>query len=220
MTSQPEAIAPYGLFRRVTHSLGYAWFFIRRWPVIPVAILALLIISAMFAPLIAPKSPTKAVLTHRNAAPIWNSGWYEEHPKVDYRYILGADYLGRDVLSRVIHGARVSLIVVSVATASSLIVGTTVGLLAGYFGGPVDETIMRIVDLWLGLPYVLIALVVVIILGQSFPVLVALNQYMLAWISSAGSPGQVFGTGKCQKHVSLDVPSKASDQKSCCISNG
>ncbi len=158
----------------------HLWRVFRRWPVLPVALLALLIVAAIFSPLIAPKDPIRGILKHRNAAPIWNTQWYEEHPRVDYRYVLGADLMGRDVLSRVIHGARVSLIVVTVATTSSLILGTTLGLLSGYFGGPVDELTMRVVDLWLGLPYVLIALVVVIIFGQSFTVLVALLA-LLAW---------------------------------------
>lgn len=180
MISQSKSAVSYVFAKQAWYGLAGVWSFVRRWPVMPVVLLTLLIIAAVFAPLLALKDPTKANLRHRNAAPIWNSTWYEEHPDVNYRYILGADYLGRDVLSRVIYGARVSLIVVSVATASSLIVGTTLGLTAGYFGGPVDETTMRIVDLWLGLPYVLIALVIVIIFGQSFTVLIALLA-LLAW---------------------------------------
>jgi peptide/nickel transport system permease protein len=76
------------------------------------------------------------------------------------KYILGADNLGRDVLSRIVFGARISLQVAAWALTSGLIVGVGLGLLAGYFGGWTDEVLMRIVDVWLALPFILIALVI------------------------------------------------------------
>jgi peptide/nickel transport system permease protein len=95
-------------------------------------------------------------------------------------HLLGGDHLGRDVLSRVIHGARVSLVVVSIALVSGLLIGVTMGLVAGYFGGLLDEAIMRITDVWLGLPFILVAIVVVIALGQTFTILIILLA-LLSW---------------------------------------
>jgi peptide/nickel transport system permease protein len=95
-------------------------------------------------------------------------------------HILGGDNIGRDLLSRIIHGARVSLVVTTVALTSGLLVGISMGLVAGYFGGLIDELIMRITDIWLGLPFILIAIVVVIALGQSFMILIILLA-LLSW---------------------------------------
>ena len=90
--------------------------------------------------------------------------------------------MGRDVLSRVIHGARVSLAVMAVALSAGLLIGTTLGLIAGYAGGIVDETITRIVDIWLGFPFLLLALVVAIVIGASFTIVMIL-MVLLAWSS-------------------------------------
>ena len=138
-----------------------------RWPVVSLVILAVLVITGVFAPLIAPKDPVFADLRDRNAPPFW-------HEQGSGKYILGADYLGRDILSRVIHGARISLVVAAVSLSGGLLVGTSLGLVSGYVGGHADELIMRIVDVTQAIPYILIALVVVIVLGQSFPVLLGI----------------------------------------------
>ena len=97
-----------------------------------------------------------------------------------WNHILGGDQIGRDVLSRVIHGARVSLVVTVISLGSGLLIGVSMGLVAGYFGGFVDEIIMRITDVWLGLPFILIAIVVVIALGQTMTILLMLLA-LLAW---------------------------------------
>ena len=143
------------------------WGILRRWPVIPLVILAALVFAGIFAPWIAPKEPNFAVLRDRNAPPIWDEQGSSE-------YILGADYLGRDILSRVIHGARVSLVVAAVSLSAGLLVGVSLGLISGYFGGHTDEFIMRLVDITQAIPYILVALVLVIVLGQSFPVLLGI----------------------------------------------
>ncbi len=148
--------------------------FLRRWPVVSVVILTVLIVTGIFAPMIAPYNPILPSLADRNDEPMWLAG-------STGKYVLGSDHLGRDVLSRLIHGARISLIVVSVSMASGLIIGTASGLVAGYVGGVVDEFIMRMVDVWLSIPFILVAMVVVIVFGQSFPILVTLLA-LFAWV--------------------------------------
>ena len=150
-----------------------AWQLQRRWPVLPLFILLVLIVAGVFAPLISPQDPLYNELRESRAPPVW-------YDKGSSKHILGGDYIGRDVLSRVIHGARISLIIVTVATVSSLLVGTAVGLAAGYYGGWLDEVMMRFTDLWLGLPYLLIALVATVVFGRSFSVVVGLLA-LLAW---------------------------------------
>ena len=91
-----------------------------------------------------------------------------------WNHILGGDQIGRDLLSRVIHGARVTLTVSMIALISGLLVGVAMGLVAGYFGGFIDEVIMRVTDIWLGIPFILLAIVVVIAVGQTFVILLML----------------------------------------------
>ena len=152
----------------------------RRWPLLPVCILVSLAVVAAFAPLIAPHDPSAGDPRARTAPPFWYSDWYEQRPKVTTAYILGADHAGRDVLSRVIHGARISLLVAGVSLASGILVGTAAGLVSGYFGGLVDEIMMRLVDVWLALPFILIALVTAVVIGQSLTIVMGLLA-LLAW---------------------------------------
>ena len=91
-----------------------------------------------------------------------------------WSHVLGGDNIGRDLLSRVIHGARVTLTVSMTALVAGLLVGVTMGLVSGYFGGFTDEVIMRITDIWLGIPFILLAIVVVIAIGQTFAILLIL----------------------------------------------
>lgn len=136
------------------------WDFLRQWPVVPGTIVAVLLVSAVFAPLLAPHDPIKQDLRSRNLPPFW----YE---KGSLKYPLGTDNYGRDILSRIMYGARISLMVAAIALGVGLVVGTAMGLVAGYFGGIVDEVIMRMVDLWLALPFLLIAFVVAVVIGPS-----------------------------------------------------
>ncbi|MCH8060909.1 MAG: ABC transporter permease [Chloroflexi bacterium] len=148
----------------------------RRWPVLPIIVLVVLVVTGLFAPLIAPNDPLDQDLTLRNNPPFWDA---EEGTT---SRLLGADHVGRDVLSRVIYGARISLMVVSVSLSTGLLIGTTLGLIAGYAGGIVDEIIMRLVDVWLALPFILIALVAVVVLGASLGLVIALLA-LFTWAS-------------------------------------
>jgi len=99
-------------------------------------------------------------------------------------FLLGTDHLGRDMLSRIIHGARISLIIAAVTLGVGGSIGTTVGLAAGYFGGWVDELVMRVVDIFLALPLILVALVLVVALGSSFS-LVVFVLVLFIWVRFA-----------------------------------
>ena len=135
---------------------------LRRYPLVPLAMLTfLLVIPAVLAPQVAPHDPLKGSLANRLKAPAWQEGGSLAYP-------LGTDKLGRDILSRMIHGARVSLVVSLVAIVVGGALGTAMGLISGYFGRWVDAVIMRLVDISLSLPTILLALVLVAAVGPSF----------------------------------------------------
>ena len=152
-------------------ALSQTWWFLRRWPVLPLVILSVLVIVGAGAPWIAPNDPLKQSLPLRSAKPFFQDG---------SPYLLGGDHVGRDVFTRGIYGARISLTVMIVAMTTGMIIGTTLGLVSGYAGGIVDEVITRIVDVWLGFPFLLLALVVAITVGASFTVVMFL-MVLLAW---------------------------------------
>ncbi len=123
-------------------------------------ILALLVVLAVFAPQIAPHDPTRQDLRARLAPPVWAEGGSVNH-------LLGTDQLGRDILSRAIYGTRISLLVgVSVVVLAATL-GTFLGLLAGFLGGRVDTVLMRVVDVFLAFPFLLLAIVFMATLGAS-----------------------------------------------------
>ena len=141
-----------------------AWQF-RRWPLIPMFILAVFIVTGIFAPLIAPHDPERGGLRERNLPPAWEEGGTN-------KFLLGTDHLGRDMLSRVIFGARISLVVCAVTLGVGMGIGVASGMAAGWYGGWIDEFLMRIVDIKLAIPTILLALVLVLALGQSFLIIV------------------------------------------------
>jgi peptide/nickel transport system permease protein len=148
---------------RVAQALRQA----RRYPLVPLAILTfLLVIPAVLAPQVAPYDPLKGSLSKRLIPPVWQAGGSMDHP-------LGTDKLGRDMLSRIIHGARVSLAVSLVAIFVGGTIGTILGLVSGYFGGWVDSLLMRLVDISLSFPTILMALVLVAAVGPSFATVIA-----------------------------------------------
>ncbi len=150
------------------------WYILRRWPIIPGVVITTLVLTGIFAPLLAPQDQFKQNLRARNAPPVWNTQWYDDNPRVELRYILGADHVGRDILSRIIYGARISLIVATISLITGLLMGVTLGLSAGYFGGHIEELIMRLTDVWYAIPFLLLALVANIIFGPSFGLVLAL----------------------------------------------
>ena len=152
----------------------------RRWPIVSIVIISVLAFVAIFAPLISPQSPIESNLYDRNAPPFWYTEWYEENDRVTRTYILGADPIGRGVLSRLLHGARISMLVVFVAMVSGTVIGTALGLISGYAGGIVDEIITRLVDIWLGFPFIMLALIVAVTIGPGIVVMMGLLA-LVAW---------------------------------------
>jgi peptide/nickel transport system permease protein len=128
-------------------------------------LLSVIVVLAVFAPLIAPHDPHAQNLAQRLIPPVWYEGG-------SWNHIFGTDNLGRDYLSRIIYGARISLLIGIAVMAISGVIGTTLGIVAGYFGGRIDTAITFIVALRLALPVTLVALAVVAILGGSLPVVI------------------------------------------------
>ena len=143
------------------------WQLIRSWPVIPAIILALLATFAVFAPLLANQDPEKGNLRVRTVPPVWQEGGSRD-------YLLGTDQLGRDIWSRIVYGTRVSLLIAGIVLGIGAILGTALGIMSGFFGGLVDEVLMRLVDLTFAMPFILVALVVAIVLGQGLDIIIIL----------------------------------------------
>ncbi len=129
-----------------------------RGAVIGLALIAVLIVLAIGANVIAPYSPNEQFRDFTLAPPAWHDGG-------SARFLLGTDPVGRDILSRLIHGTRLSLLIGLISVAISLSLGVVLGLVAGYFRGLVETTIMRLMDVMLSLPSLLLAIAVVAILG-------------------------------------------------------
>jgi len=121
-------------------------------------IVIVLIICALFAPFLSPADPLIQDLEQRLIPPMWAEGG-------SFAHILGTDDFGRDMLSRIIYGARISLMIGVISVSISLIIGTIMGASAGYYGGKVDLIVMRVVDIMLSIPAILLAIVIVSILG-------------------------------------------------------
>jgi ABC-type dipeptide/oligopeptide/nickel transport system permease subunit len=139
-----------------------AW---RRFAFNPAALAGTLILlvvvgTALAAPWVAPHDPAKQSLLRRFTPPVWQAGG-------NAAYLLGTDQVGRDVLSRIIHGARISLLVGVAAVVVSLLIGVTAGLVSGFVGGKIDTVIGTIVDVTLSFPQILLALAFVAALGPS-----------------------------------------------------
>jgi ABC-type dipeptide/oligopeptide/nickel transport system permease subunit len=116
-----------------------------------------LLLMGLLAPLLAPHDPLQQDLGHRMVPGLWAG---------NLNYPLGTDELGRDILSRIIYGTRVSLVVGVIAILLMNVVGVSVGLAAGYFGGRLDAVVMRVIDVLLSFPYIILAIAIMAVLGQ------------------------------------------------------
>ena len=142
-------------------SLGGVFAEARRYPAFPILLLLIvLVIPAVFADQIAPHDPKLGSLSVKLLPPAWMEGGSTE-------YLLGTDRVGRDILTRIMYGARVSVVIAAIAIFISGVVGTTLGIVAGYWGGWVDAVVMRLVDISLSIPIILLALVLVAAIGAS-----------------------------------------------------
>jgi len=118
------------------------------------------ILAALLAPLVAPFDPLEQDIGQRLREPGWQDAQGRVHP-------LGTDHLGRDILSRIVYGSRIALLVGLAAVLISGILGMVIGLVAGYFGGRVDDFLMRLADVQLAFPFILLAIAVIGVLGPS-----------------------------------------------------
>jgi peptide/nickel transport system permease protein len=153
-TVPPPASATASLPQRIA-----AWR-LDGFPWIPAAILVLIVFVAVFADLLAPYDPQVGSLRMRFKPPAWQEGGSLAH-------LLGTDHVGRDVLSRLIFGARVSLVVGFTAVLVAGGIGTVLGIVSGYLGGWVDQVIMRVTDAWLALPALTFAIFLAAVVGPS-----------------------------------------------------
>jgi ABC-type dipeptide/oligopeptide/nickel transport system permease subunit len=133
-----------------------------KWGVVAAVVMVVIVGSAAGAPWIAPYDPLTVDIRHRLGPPAWMEGGTRAH-------LLGTDQIGRDLLSRVIYGGRVSLVIGTAAVLVSSTIGVLLGLAAGYFAGRVHWTIMTLVNVMLTFPFVLLALSVIAVLGPSLP---------------------------------------------------
>lgn len=147
---------PHGLTRRLLRSPRVR---------IGGGLLALFVVLAVFAPLIQPHDPYVQDLGARLLPPVWDQGGTASH-------LFGTDHLGRDVLARLLHGARVSLVIGLGAAAIGMVIGVTLGVLAGYFGGWVDQAANLVLTSQLALPGLLLAMALVFLIGPSLPVVI------------------------------------------------
>ena len=135
-------------------------------------VILLIALAAIFAPLLAPYDPYAQDLLRRTFPPFWMEG-------TDHAHWLGTDHLGRDYLSRLIYGARISLTIGFVTALVSGFIGTALGVTAGYFGGRVDAAISFVITARLAIPVILVALAVVAMVGSSFEIVIAVLGLLL-----------------------------------------
>jgi peptide/nickel transport system permease protein len=138
----------------------------RRTALFGVAVVLLVIATALAAPLISPFDPIEQDIGNRLKPPGWRDA-------SGARHLLGTDHLGRDLLARVIFGARPALLVGAAAVLISGVLGMALGLVSGYFGGRSDDVIMRLADIQLAFPFILLAIAVIGVLGPSLPTIIA-----------------------------------------------
>jgi len=137
----------------------------RRTALFGLIVVAAVVVTALAAPWFSPFDPVEQDITNRLKPPAWRDASGQLHP-------LGTDHLGRDLLARVIFGAQPALMVGFAAVAISGVLGMVTGLVAGYFGGWVDDVLMRLADIQLAFPFILLAIAVIGVLGPSLPTII------------------------------------------------
>ena len=138
-----------GTFRRLVRSPG---------GILGLVLVVLVVLVAIFAPLLSPHDPAKQNIVHRLKPPFWAEDGSMEHP-------LGTDSVGRDILSRVIYGSRISIFIGLAATAASALLGVSLGLIAGFLGGSTDSVVSRVGDVQQAIPFLVLAIAVAAMLG-------------------------------------------------------
>ncbi|WP_269933037.1 ABC transporter permease [Aminobacter sp. HY435] len=153
------------LLQRMRNSDVWWSFTHNKSAMIAAGVFALLIATAVLAPLIAPQNPYDAAqldMWKAELPPLWQEGG-------EWPYLLGTDTQGRDMLSAILYGTRISIVIGLVSVALSLLIGMTAGLVAGFFGGFIDNILMRIGDITLSIPTILIAILVSTVVRQLLP---------------------------------------------------
>lgn len=186
---------------RGSNPFTFVWWYLRRYPVIPIFILVLLLLAAIIGPYLAPFPRDEAYQRDRllgigersraadhielGSGPVGVVAGYQPCPLIDpggrdvpsnqtkcgQLHLLGADHAGRDIFSRLLHGSRISIAVVTFSLTSGMILGTAVALFSGYYGGILDEIVTRFVDIWNALPFLMVAIVVTQLFGAKVDVL-------------------------------------------------
>ena len=133
----------------------------QRLPVVSLAIIGVFVVAALLANVLSPADPEEQTLRRRFTPPVWDE-------RGTWQHVLGTDRLGRDLLSRIIWGARVSLTAGVLTVLLASVVGAGVGLIAGYYGGRVDTVLMRVTDATMSFPVILLALILAVTIGPSF----------------------------------------------------
>ena len=131
-----------------------------RGAMIGLGIVIILILGAVFANVIAPHSAIEQNIPKRLLPPAWSDGG-------EMSFLLGTDDFGRDLFSRIVYGSRISLMIGVISVAISILIGVPIGVLSGYYGGLLDNAMMRIIDIMMAIPGILMAIVIVTILGPS-----------------------------------------------------
>ena len=163
------------------------WSFLRRYPVIPVLLLSLLLIAAAIGPYVTPYARDIGNINDRHLPPFSTS----EHEVMGRDFgvyvdkgfhLMGTDHVGRDIFTRLLHGSRISLMVVAISIITGMACGLAFALISGYYGGIIDEVLMRIVDVWNALPFLMVALVLTLIFGRGLEIMI-LVLFLVAWVN-------------------------------------
>lgn len=163
---QATPVARASLLNRIRNSDLWWSFTHSKTAMVSAALLAILILTAVFAPLIAPQNPYDGAaldMWKAELPPIWEDGG-------EWPFLLGTDTQGRDMLSAILYGTRISIVIGIASVILSLIIGLTAGLISGYFGGFIDNLLMRFGDITLSIPTILVAILVSTVVRQMLPV--------------------------------------------------